>query len=195
MLNRILNDPDSMAQILSMARSFGMGRESEPPPAPEPTAKDPFFMDGGMLLKMMQLFRVMEHSDPKQDALLCALRAYLAPERQEKLDRAVELARLTRLAGAALGPAEFLAERWDDLCSSGMNSGGGLAPEAVSAEKKRGDTNPCPVWRGGKGSISLSLPPGRTLAESPLLARRGSLCLIEPGNVVGLRLPHRRPLL
>ncbi len=102
-LNRILNDPDSMAQILSMARSFGMGRESEPSPPPEPMSKDPFFMDEGMLLQMMQLFQVMQQTDPRQDALVCALRAYLSPERQKKLDRAVELARLTKLAGVAFG--------------------------------------------------------------------------------------------
>ena len=102
-LNRILSDPDSMAQILSMARSFGMGRESEPPPDPEPSPKDPFPVDEGMLLQMMQLFRVMQYSDPRQDALLGALRAYLSPERQRKLDRATELARLTKLAGVAFG--------------------------------------------------------------------------------------------
>lgn len=102
-LNRILNDPDSMTQILSMARSFGMGQESEPSrPSPPPT-RDPFPMDEGMLLQMMQLFQQMQQTDPKQDALLCALRAYLAPERQKKLDRAMELARLTRLAGFAFG--------------------------------------------------------------------------------------------
>ncbi len=102
-LNRILNDPDSMAQILTMARSFGMGRESETPPSPEPTSKDPFFMDEGMMFQMMQLFQVMQQTDPRQEALLCALRAYLSPERQMKLDRAAELARLTKLAGVAFG--------------------------------------------------------------------------------------------
>lgn len=102
-LNRILNDPDSMAQILSMARSFGMGQESEPSSAPEPPPRDSFFMDEGMLLQMMQLFQHMQQTDPKQEALLRALRAYLAPERQKKLDRAMELARLTKLAGFAFG--------------------------------------------------------------------------------------------
>lgn len=103
-LNRILGDPDSMAQILSMARSFGMGQESGPSPVSEPPpARDPFSMDEGMLFQMMQLVYQMQQTDPRQEALLCALRAYLAPERQKKLDRAVELARLTRLAGVAFG--------------------------------------------------------------------------------------------
>ena len=103
-LNRILNDPDSMAQILSMARSFGMGQDSEPSSAPETVPTGSFFMDEGMLMQMMQLFQAMQQTDPRQEALLGALRAYLAPERQKKLDRAMELARLTKLAGIALGP-------------------------------------------------------------------------------------------
>lgn len=103
-LNRILNDPDSMAQILSMARSFGMGQESEASLPPTPPSRDSFFMDEGMLLQMMQIFQQLQQRDPRQEALLGALRAYLAPERQKKLDRAMELARLTKLAGLALGP-------------------------------------------------------------------------------------------
>ena len=102
-LNRILSDPDSMAQILSMARSFGVGRESEEPPASEVPPMGSFVMDEGMLFQMMQLFRAMQQTDPKQDALLGALRVYLSPERQKKLDRAAELARLTKLAGIAFG--------------------------------------------------------------------------------------------
>ena len=102
-LQRILNDPDSMAQILTMARSFGMGQESEPPPTADSPTKDPFFMDEGMMFRMMQMFQAMQQTDPRQDALLGALRAYLAPERQRKLDRAMELARVMKLAGVAFG--------------------------------------------------------------------------------------------
>jgi hypothetical protein len=107
-LNRILNDPDSMAQILSMAQSFGMGQESEPSQAAPPPVGEAFSIDPGMLIGMMDLFRQMQNSDPKQDALLCALRPYLAPERQEKLDRAIQLARLSYLAKFALGNSGLL---------------------------------------------------------------------------------------
>ncbi len=103
-LNRVLNDPDTMAQILSMARSFGMGQEPEPSRPSPPPGRDLFSIDEGMILQMMQIFQQLQQRDPRQDALLCALRAYLAPERQRKLDRAMELAQLTKLAGLALGP-------------------------------------------------------------------------------------------
>ena len=102
-LEQILKDPDSMEQILSMARAFGMGQESGSSSAPEPPMGGESFIDEGMVLQMMQLFMQMQQTDPRQDALLGALRAYLAPERQRKLDRAMELARLTRLARLAFG--------------------------------------------------------------------------------------------
>ncbi len=102
-LNQILNDPDSMAQILSMARSFGMGQESEPSASSPPPCGNPFPMDEGMLFQMMQIFQQMQQTDSKQEALLCALKPYLAPERREKLDQAMQLARFSRLAQLALG--------------------------------------------------------------------------------------------
>lgn len=96
-LNQILNDPDSMAQILSMAKSFGMHSEqtSEPTPAP-PT------VDEGMMLGLMQIMQQVQQTDGKQEALLQALKPFLAPERREKLDKAMQLARISHLAGFAL---------------------------------------------------------------------------------------------
>ena len=42
----------------------------------------------------------------RREKLLMALRPFLKPERQEKLDRALRLARLTHLAGGALRGGE-----------------------------------------------------------------------------------------
>ncbi len=95
-LNQILNDPDSMAQILSMAKSFGM--QSDPPSEPLPAP----LMDEGMMMGLMQLMQHAQQSDGKQEALLQALKPYLAPDRREKLDRAMQLARISHLAGFAL---------------------------------------------------------------------------------------------
>lgn len=95
-LNQILNNPESMAQIMSMAQSFGFQPEAEPSVAPS-------LPDEDMMRGMMQLFQQMQHSDGKQDALLRALKPYLAPDRREKLDRAMQLARLSHIAGRAFG--------------------------------------------------------------------------------------------
>ena len=96
-LNQILNDPNSMAQILSMAQSFGMTEA-----APEVTAAPSSMPDEAALLSMLQMFRQAQQTDNRDDALLCALKPYLAPGRREKLDRAMQLAKLSRLANMAL---------------------------------------------------------------------------------------------
>ncbi len=102
-LKALLNDPQSMAQLLSMAQSLGLSPPEatpagEPPPAPPPVPP----MDEGMLRSVMQLMQEAQHTDARQEALLCALKPFLRPERRAALDRASELARISRLAGAAL---------------------------------------------------------------------------------------------
>lgn len=102
-LTALLNDPQSMAQLLSMAQSLGLSPPEatpagEPPPAPPPVPP----MDEGMLRSVMQLMQEAQHTDARQEALLCALKPFLRPERRAALDRASELARISRLAGAAL---------------------------------------------------------------------------------------------
>lgn len=96
-LNQILNDPNSMAQILSMAQSFGMTET-----APEASAAPSSMPDEAALLSMLQMFWQAQQSCGRDDALLCALKPYLAPERREKLDRAMQLAKLSRIANMAL---------------------------------------------------------------------------------------------
>lgn len=99
-LNEILNDPERMAQILSMAQSFGLQPPETPISAPPPSCVPP--LDPEMLQSMMQLMQQAQRADGKQEALLSALKPYLAPERREKLDRAIQLARISHLAGYAL---------------------------------------------------------------------------------------------
>lgn len=106
-LNQVLNNPERMAQILSLAQSFGMQPPEAPPTEPVPSA--PMQADASMppldpalLRSMMQLMQQAQRSDGKQEALLLALRPYLAPERREKFDRALQIARISHLAGYAL---------------------------------------------------------------------------------------------
>lgn len=97
-LQQLLNDPDSMAQIMSFAQALGAPQEDAP--------------DDGLARAMLQLVQQARHSDGKQEALLCALKPFLRPERRDKIDRALRIARLSQLAGSALknygGLAGFL---------------------------------------------------------------------------------------
>ena len=71
-LQQILNDPQSMAQILSLAQSLGMSPESEQkqetssaPPPPPP--------DDGFVKAIIGLMQQARKSDSKQEALLLSL--------------------------------------------------------------------------------------------------------------------------
>ena len=101
-LNQILSDPDSMAKIMSLAQSLGGSSAAsagppEPPPKAPPPPPDDAFVKG--ILRLMQQ---AQHTDKRQEALLCALKPYLAPERQARIDEALRIAKLSQLAGFAL---------------------------------------------------------------------------------------------
>ena len=95
-LQQLLNDPDSMAQIMSRAQSFGAAQPQEQPQ----TAVPP--IDDGTMRTIIGMMQQLQRTDSRQEALLSALKPYLAPERREKIDRAAQIARLSRLAGSAL---------------------------------------------------------------------------------------------
>lgn len=105
-LQQILNDPNSMAQILSLAQSFGMQApadlQSEPQAPPAPPSLSSAMPDAGFVQAIMGLMQQAQHTDGKQEALLCALKPFLKPERRDKIDQALQLARISHLAGFAL---------------------------------------------------------------------------------------------
>ena len=102
-LNSILSDPRAMAQIMQLAQSLSGGQEQQsappPPPAPSPPPTASFSsllggMDSGMLLKLLPLIQELGGQDSNARNLLYALRPYLREERQQKVERALQLARL-----------------------------------------------------------------------------------------------------
>ena len=92
-LNAILSDPESMAQIMSLAQSFGLSPPQEDA-APAPPQDD-------FLLPMMELLR-KSAADPQETRLLEALKPYFSSERQQRFERASRIARIAQLAGTAL---------------------------------------------------------------------------------------------
>lgn len=111
-LQSIMNDPNSMAQILSLAQSLGVQSPGEPaqsPPSPPPT--DNFMPDMKVIQSMMGIMQQAQHTDGKQEALLCALKPFLKPERRAGIDRAMQLARISQLAGFALKSGGLLDKK------------------------------------------------------------------------------------
>lgn len=102
-LNSILSNPDAMSQIMQLAQSLSGGDSPPPPPQPaEPAPNIASLFSGGidadLLLQLMPLLQELgggQDSNARQ--LLYALRPYLKKERQENMERALQLARLFRV--------------------------------------------------------------------------------------------------
>ena len=116
-LNNILSTPDAMSKIMQLAQSLGGGggdQPNAPPPSQPPPVQQPppaggggdllsSLMGGGgldpkllsRLLPLIQELGGQRESNARN--LLYALRPYLRSDRQEKVERALQLARLFHL--------------------------------------------------------------------------------------------------
>lgn len=124
-LNSILSNPDAMSQIMQLAQSLGGGggeaapqpgpQQSSPPPAwtapqgpqsPPQAGSSPLGalsslaggLDPGLIARLLPLIQELGgQRDSNARNLLYALRPYLRSDRQEKVERALQLARLFHL--------------------------------------------------------------------------------------------------
>ena len=112
-LNALLSNPDAMSQIMQLANSLS-GDSDTPsapaapePPAPRSSGSVLSSLSGGteLLGKLLPLVQEMG-LDSNARRLLYALRPYLKEERQEKIERALQLARLFQIG------RKFLSE-WE----------------------------------------------------------------------------------
>ena len=116
-LNAILGNQEAMSQIMALAQSFAGSLSNPPVDQSEVQSQPPekmeegrpadgtnFFegVDPALLQLGIRLFREYKGNDDRNTALLAALRPFLREERRNRLDRALELARMTRLIRTAL---------------------------------------------------------------------------------------------
>lgn len=100
-LGAVLNNPQLMQQIMSMAQSMGT---SQPPPASAPAPASPSVpeLDMGTLRKLTSIAG-QSGTDSNQQALLKALNPYLGTDRLQRLERAMRAAKMAKLARSFLG--------------------------------------------------------------------------------------------
>ncbi len=101
-LSKVLSDPESMQKIFSIAQSLGLNAPTAEPEALPKEQSLPELPDSGMLQMMQALMQSSTHENTRQAELLGALRPFLRPERQQSLDRALRMAKLSRLARIAM---------------------------------------------------------------------------------------------
>lgn len=129
-LNTLLSDPDAMTQVMNMAQNLsqqmGQSGGGTPPPPPPPPAGgtagpapsaspppqgDPMGdlssllggIDPGMIAKLLPVLSQLNRPESGETAaFLRALRPFLKPERQDKVERAAQLARFIHLGKTLL---------------------------------------------------------------------------------------------
>lgn len=102
-LGAILNNPQMMQQILSMAQSLGQSQEPSREPEKRQEAPAPLpQLDPAMLQKLSGLAG-QGGIDRNEQALLKALGPYLSRGKVFKLEKAMRAAKMARLASVFLG--------------------------------------------------------------------------------------------
>ena len=124
-LNSILSSPETMGQIMALANSLGGGdpkgsdSQGDPSPQPRPAAQTSSpdlsallsalgggetpspsglgSLDPAMLSALISLMGEYNREDDRKTALLLALKPFLREERWARVDRAVQIARLSRV--------------------------------------------------------------------------------------------------
>ncbi len=110
-LGAILGNEAAMGQIMALAQSISGGESATPSPptqSQEGTSPPPEFnplsmlgdIDPRLIQIGMRLLGEYQGENSQSVALLAAIRPFIRPERYEKVDRAIQLARLSRVIRA-----------------------------------------------------------------------------------------------
>lgn len=103
-LGSILNNPQMMQQIMSMAQSLGQNSPKQEPLVDSKPPEESIMpqIDLSMLQKLSG-FANQNSITREEQALLSALKPYLSRDRVQKLERAMRAEKMARLASSFLG--------------------------------------------------------------------------------------------
>jgi hypothetical protein len=123
-LNAILSSPETMEQIFALAGSLSGGASDQgskeavesavtpdgATPEPQPPKAELSGLSGllpglepNLLARLLPLLRTYQSGTSEQQALLAALKPFLRPESQKKVDRAIQITRLSKVIRASMG--------------------------------------------------------------------------------------------
>jgi len=103
-IGAILNNPQLMQQVMSMAQSLGQSQPVKPDGQKEASPPTPTVpsIDAAAIQKLAALTQ-QSGIDNNQQMLLHALSPYLSQDRISRLERAMRAAKMARYASALLG--------------------------------------------------------------------------------------------
>ncbi len=103
-LNDLLNSPESLEQIMNLARSLSGGETEEAKKEEKQESfksQSPFEPLSGLDPKLMGMLgsALKEYSAPSENAaLISAIKPYLKQDRREKVEKAIQIAKLAKIA-------------------------------------------------------------------------------------------------
>ena len=102
-LSSVMNNPEMMQKIMTLAQSLG-GSQNSPEPEPPPKQEPMSFPNIDMsMLQKLSGFAQKSGIDKNQQALLHALAPYISSHRVNKLERAMRAAKMAGFATTLLG--------------------------------------------------------------------------------------------
>ena len=106
-LESILNNPQAMSQIMSLAQSLGGASEQPaPPPYQQPSVSasedSGQQFDPQMLSGLLSLLNQYSSGEDQRTTLLNALRPFVKEQRHAKIDKVIQISKLSRMARMAL---------------------------------------------------------------------------------------------
>lgn len=101
-LGAILNNPQLMQQIMTMAQSLGSQQQNDKPPSAAPPATTTPSLPDPAMLQALSGLAEGTGADSQQRALLSALSPYLSRDRIHRLEKAMRAAKMAKLASSFL---------------------------------------------------------------------------------------------
>ena len=105
-LDSILNNPQAMSQIMSLAQTLGANDPSKEPIQPASAnvsnPENSLLTDSHLLSVVGSLLNQYNNNDDQRIALLNSLRPFVKEKRYAKLDKAIQSAKISRMARVAI---------------------------------------------------------------------------------------------
>lgn len=101
-LQAVLSDPEQMEKLAQMAKGLFAQPSGGQEETGEKQGPGPAQPDARFLAAIGKAFAAGDRQTSRSTALLLAMRPYMKPEKQEKLDRALQIARMANIAGVVM---------------------------------------------------------------------------------------------
>lgn len=109
-LNQILSNPEALKQVQSLGEQLGLTQKSEPAPVPpKPNNDITSMLSGDTLSTITRLAPLMQSvkQDDNITRLLLALKPFLSPEKQQRLETAERMIKMLKILPLLKGSGIF----------------------------------------------------------------------------------------